>query len=35
MSHDANGGGDVPEAVTEALRKAEKAIAWRSGAQRC
>ena len=31
---DANGGGDVPEAVTEALRKAEKAIAWRSGAQR-
>ena len=31
---DANGGGDVPEAVTEALRKAENAIAWRSGAQR-
>ena len=31
---DANGGGDVPEAVTEALRKSEKAIAWRSGAQR-
>ena len=31
---DANGGGDVPEAITEALRKAEKAIAWRSGAQR-
>ena len=31
---DANGGGDVPEAVTEALRKAENSIAWRSGAQR-
>lgn len=31
---DANGGGDVPEAVTEALRKAEKAINWRAGAQR-
>ena len=31
---DAVGGGDIPEAVTQALRDAEKRIAWRPGAQR-
>ena len=31
---DAVGGGDIPEAVTQALRDAEKNIAWRAGAQR-
>lgn len=31
---DAVGGGDVPEAVTQALRDAESKIAWRPGAQR-
>ena len=31
---DALGGGDVPEAVTEALRQAENTINWRAGAQR-
>jgi hypothetical protein len=31
---DALGGGDIPEAVTEALRQAEKKTAWRAGAQR-
>lgn len=31
---DAVGGGDVPEAVTQALRDAETKIAWRPGAQR-
>lgn len=31
---DAVGGGDHPEAVTQALREAETAIAWRPGAQR-
>ncbi len=31
---DAVGGGDHPEAVTQALRDAETAIAWRPGAQR-
>ena len=31
---DAVGGGDHPEAVTQALRDAETAIAWRAGAQR-
>jgi hypothetical protein len=31
---DALGGGDHPEAVTQALRDSENAIGWRSGAQR-
>ena len=31
---DASGGGDHPEAVTQALRDAEARIAWRPGAQR-
>ena len=31
---DAVGGGDVPEAVTQALRDAEGKVAWRPGAQR-
>ncbi|MBL6641940.1 MAG: VWA domain-containing protein [PS1 clade bacterium] len=31
---DAQGGGDHPEAVTQALRDVEGAIGWRSGAQR-
>ena len=31
---DALGGGDIPEAVTEALRQAENTISWRAGAQR-
>ena len=31
---DAVGGGDIPEAVVEALRVAESKIAWRVGAQR-
>lgn len=31
---DASGGGDRPEAVTQALRDAETAIDWRGGAQR-
>ena len=31
---DALGGGDVPEAVTEALRQAETTVNWRAGAQR-
>ena len=31
---DAVGGGDIPEAVTQALRDARKTLAWRSGAQR-
>ena len=31
---DAVGGGDIPEAVVEALRVAENKIAWRAGAQR-
>ena len=31
---DALGGGDIPEAVTEALRQAENTINWRAGAQR-
>lgn len=31
---DALGGGDIPEAVTEALRQAETKIQWRAGAQR-
>ena len=31
---DAVGGGDIPEAVTQALRDAEGKIGWRAGAQR-